>query len=326
MIRPLLVAGLLAAASAGGAVAAEGGRIGVEFNDLQQAEGGCRAVFVLNDGLGKPVDKLTLRVVSFDKKGTRGCSSPLMSGLAGRQDPRPSLRSRREGRLRRGRTLRPRRRHRMHRGRPHTHRLPRGDRSFGAHERQVRFLTGRRGASMAAAEKFRVRRQERPAGRGRTSATTPAADRSRPSRAFAPRGSASDVPARRSRLARRPRCDPRLCALPERPRRGTRRRRQQPGGDHRRDHRRASRQCTEPAGAPHRQGDRRFRHCRSDGRRHRPGRTVGYGRRSEVPDEVRPSEVSRTSRRSLPTTRPRRNRRRSSRRNPRLRLPPRPWT
>jgi hypothetical protein len=51
----------------GGAGAqAEPGKIAVEFNDLQQAEGGCRAVFVLNNGLDKPVDKLALRVVAFD--------------------------------------------------------------------------------------------------------------------------------------------------------------------------------------------------------------------------------------------------------------------
>jgi hypothetical protein len=48
------------------AVAAEAGKIAAEFNDLQQSETGCRAVFVLNNGLGKPLDKVTLRVVAFD--------------------------------------------------------------------------------------------------------------------------------------------------------------------------------------------------------------------------------------------------------------------
>jgi hypothetical protein len=51
---------------AGTAIAAEAGKIAVEFNDLQQSEAGCRAVFVLNNGLDKPLDKVTLRVVAFD--------------------------------------------------------------------------------------------------------------------------------------------------------------------------------------------------------------------------------------------------------------------
>jgi hypothetical protein len=67
-MRATLVAavafGLLRAATAEG----EPGKIAVEFNDLQQAEGGCRAVFVLNNGLDKPLTKLALRVVAFDKK------------------------------------------------------------------------------------------------------------------------------------------------------------------------------------------------------------------------------------------------------------------
>jgi len=46
--------------------AAEEQKIGVEFNDLQQADAGCRAVFVLHNGLGKALEQLTLRVVSFD--------------------------------------------------------------------------------------------------------------------------------------------------------------------------------------------------------------------------------------------------------------------
>src|SRR5690242_14176163 len=50
------------------AEAAESGKIGVELNDLQQTDAGCRAVFVLNNGFGKALDKVTLRVVAFDAK------------------------------------------------------------------------------------------------------------------------------------------------------------------------------------------------------------------------------------------------------------------
>ena len=64
------IARVLAAASlllAGAPSAfAEAGKIGVEFNDLQPAESGCRAVFVLNNGLDKPLDAFALRVVAFD--------------------------------------------------------------------------------------------------------------------------------------------------------------------------------------------------------------------------------------------------------------------
>jgi hypothetical protein len=48
--------------------AAEPGRIAVEFNDLQQADEGCRAVFVLNNGLDQALGKLALRVVAFDRE------------------------------------------------------------------------------------------------------------------------------------------------------------------------------------------------------------------------------------------------------------------
>src|SRR5690606_16148098 len=41
----------------------------VEFNALQQSADGCRAVFVLNNGLDKPLDKAALRVVAFDGEG-----------------------------------------------------------------------------------------------------------------------------------------------------------------------------------------------------------------------------------------------------------------
>ena len=49
------------------ALAANPGVIAVEFNDLQPADKGCRAVFVLNNGLDKPLADLTLRIVAFDK-------------------------------------------------------------------------------------------------------------------------------------------------------------------------------------------------------------------------------------------------------------------
>lgn len=68
------VAGALAAAlacagvqSAAMPAAAADGRIAVELNDLQQAESGCRAVFVLNNGLAAPLEELSMRVVAFDK-------------------------------------------------------------------------------------------------------------------------------------------------------------------------------------------------------------------------------------------------------------------
>jgi hypothetical protein len=53
------------ASSAGSSAAA----IGVEINDLQPGgdSGGCRAVFVVTNNLGKPIDKFGLRVVAFDK-------------------------------------------------------------------------------------------------------------------------------------------------------------------------------------------------------------------------------------------------------------------
>jgi hypothetical protein len=67
-VRRALLAALAALATGSGAPpeAAEAGKITVEFNDLQQSEAGCRAVFVLNNGLDKPLDKVTLRVVAFD--------------------------------------------------------------------------------------------------------------------------------------------------------------------------------------------------------------------------------------------------------------------
>jgi hypothetical protein len=75
-MKQILTAGLMAGAmvlSQAGIAAEtpkpEAGKISVELNDLQQAESGCRAVFVLNNGLDKSFDKVTFRVVGFDGKG-----------------------------------------------------------------------------------------------------------------------------------------------------------------------------------------------------------------------------------------------------------------
>lgn len=62
-----LVAAAVLLGLAGPAMAAGPANIAVEFNDLQPADKGCRAVFVLNNGLEKPLAELTLRVVAFDK-------------------------------------------------------------------------------------------------------------------------------------------------------------------------------------------------------------------------------------------------------------------
>lgn len=48
------------------AFAAGTGKITIELNDLQQADTGCRAVFVMNNGLDKALDQIVVRVVSFD--------------------------------------------------------------------------------------------------------------------------------------------------------------------------------------------------------------------------------------------------------------------
>jgi hypothetical protein len=70
VLRSVLASVLLAAnVIAGPAFGAEAGKISVEFNDLQQADEGCRAVFVLNNGLDKALDGVTLRVVAFDGEG-----------------------------------------------------------------------------------------------------------------------------------------------------------------------------------------------------------------------------------------------------------------
>jgi hypothetical protein len=75
-MRQILTAGAIACTMlfAEASIAAEaekpqGGKITVELNDLQQADTGCRAVFVLNNGLDKSFDKVTFRVVGFDGKG-----------------------------------------------------------------------------------------------------------------------------------------------------------------------------------------------------------------------------------------------------------------
>ncbi len=61
-----LLAALLAAAQP--AAAAGDGRISVEFNALQPSDEGCRAVFVLHNGLDTAIDKFALRIVAFDDK------------------------------------------------------------------------------------------------------------------------------------------------------------------------------------------------------------------------------------------------------------------
>ena len=62
--------GLLAAALVLGLspAHAEPGKLAIEFNDLQPTDKGCRAVFVVNNGLGKPLEA-DLRIVAFDKEG-----------------------------------------------------------------------------------------------------------------------------------------------------------------------------------------------------------------------------------------------------------------
>jgi hypothetical protein len=49
--------------------AADAPKLAVEFNDLQPGDSGCRAVFVVNNGLRKPLEKMTLRIIGFDGKG-----------------------------------------------------------------------------------------------------------------------------------------------------------------------------------------------------------------------------------------------------------------
>jgi hypothetical protein len=69
MVAALAAGLVLAGASAGSAAtAATAPTIGVELNDLQPGDsGGCRAVFVVTNNLGKPIDKFGVRVVAFDK-------------------------------------------------------------------------------------------------------------------------------------------------------------------------------------------------------------------------------------------------------------------
>jgi hypothetical protein len=70
-MRQILAAGALAGTMLISPVslAAEAPKITVELNDLQQVETGCQAVFVLNNGLGKALDKFAFSVVTFDGKG-----------------------------------------------------------------------------------------------------------------------------------------------------------------------------------------------------------------------------------------------------------------
>lgn len=44
-------------------------KLAVELNDLSEGPGPCKAVFVVNNGLGTPITKLTLRLVAFGKTG-----------------------------------------------------------------------------------------------------------------------------------------------------------------------------------------------------------------------------------------------------------------
>lgn len=67
--RLALIVGVLTFAAVPlAALASAPGKIAVEFNDLQPVDSGCRAVFVLNNGLEQPLDALALRVVAFDKE------------------------------------------------------------------------------------------------------------------------------------------------------------------------------------------------------------------------------------------------------------------
>lgn len=68
-MRLATLAALAALAVPVGGHAAEPALIDVEFNDLQQADTGCRAVFVVKNGMGKPLDKIAFRVVAFDTAG-----------------------------------------------------------------------------------------------------------------------------------------------------------------------------------------------------------------------------------------------------------------
>jgi hypothetical protein len=64
-----IVASLLSLFLATATARADDAKIGIEFNDLQSADSGCRAIFVLHNSLTIPVDALTLRVVAFDGGG-----------------------------------------------------------------------------------------------------------------------------------------------------------------------------------------------------------------------------------------------------------------
>ena len=66
----IFLCSLIACLLAGSAAAQTAdSKISIEFNDLQEGQSGCRAVFVLHNGLTKALDALTLRLVAFDAKG-----------------------------------------------------------------------------------------------------------------------------------------------------------------------------------------------------------------------------------------------------------------
>jgi hypothetical protein len=64
-----LAFGCFGAVAATAAAVADKQAIQVELNDLQPADKGCQAVFVLHNGMKAAIDKMTLRVVAFDAKG-----------------------------------------------------------------------------------------------------------------------------------------------------------------------------------------------------------------------------------------------------------------
>lgn len=91
-MRTCVIAVAVALVLTATASAAEPGKIAVEFNDLQAGDAGCRAVFVLNNGLEQPLSKLALRVVAFDKEQhAKLFSLSRCRRAAGRQDTRRAL-------------------------------------------------------------------------------------------------------------------------------------------------------------------------------------------------------------------------------------------
>ena len=69
MLKSLTAAAMIVLVAASVAeAAAPPATIAVEFNALQPADDGCRAVFVLHNGLDKPLARLGMRIVAFDEK------------------------------------------------------------------------------------------------------------------------------------------------------------------------------------------------------------------------------------------------------------------